>query len=265
MTHVYQHIEFSYRDGVGHIVLNRPDTLNSFTQIMHEDIRAALSFLESRDDLRGLIITGTGRGFCAGQDLSERKPLPPGQKRDLAEGLDKNYRPLVLRLRALPAPVVCVVNGVAAGAGASVALACDIVIAARSAKFIQAFAKIGLVPDAGATYVWPRLVGTQRAMAAALLGEPVTAEQAEQWGLIWRCVPDEELQATIQAMHEKLANGATRALAATKNAIYAAGENSLVEQLEVERDLQRAMGNTEDYQEGMRAFAEKRVPRFTGH
>ncbi len=264
MTHVYQHIEFSYRDGVGHIVLNRPDTLNSFTQIMHEDIRAALTFLESREDLRGLIITGTGRGFCAGQDLSERKPLPPGQKRDLAEGLDKNYRPLVLRLRALPAPVVCVVNGVAAGAGASVALACDIVIAAKSAKFIQAFAKIGLVPDAGATYVWPRLVGTQRAMGAALLGEPVTAEQAEQWGLIWRCVPDEALQETIQTMHDKLANGATRALAATKKALYAAAENSLVEQLEVERDLQRAMGYTEDYQEGMRAFAEKRAPQFSG-
>lgn len=264
MTHEYQHIEFTYRDGVGHIVLNRPDTLNAFTQVMHEDLRQALSFLEARDDLRGVIITGKGRGFCAGQDLSERKPLPPGERRDLSEGLDKNYRPLVLRLRALPVPVVAVVNGVAAGAGASVALACDVVYAVKSAKFIQAFAKIGLVPDAGATYTWPKLVGMQRAMGAALFGEPVMAEQAEQWGLIWRCVPDDQLETTIQAVHDKLAHAATRALSATKQALHASGTNSLVEQLEVERELQKAMGYTDDYLEGMQAFAQKRPPEFKG-
>ncbi len=264
MAHQYQHIKFHYQDGVGHIVLNRPDTLNSFTQVMHDDLKAALSYLESQDDLRGVILTGTGRGFCAGQDLSERKPLPAGQKRDLGEGIDKNYRSLVLRLRALPAPVVSIVNGVAAGAGASVALACDIVFAVKSAKFIQAFSKIGLLPDAGATYVWPRLVGTQRSMGAALFATPVSAETAEQWGLIWRCIPDDELESTIASVHEHLAKGATRAFAATKQALYASGDNSLEDQINVERDLQRELGHTDDYLEGMTAFGEKRTPRFTG-
>ncbi|NYT35487.1 2-(1,2-epoxy-1,2-dihydrophenyl)acetyl-CoA isomerase [Allopusillimonas soli] len=264
MGHTYQHIKFTFEDGVGCIVLNRPDTLNSFTQVMHEDIRAALDFMEAQEGLRGLIITGTGRGFCAGQDLSERKPLAAGERRDLSQGLESNYKPLVLRLRALPVPVVCIVNGVAAGAGASVALACDVVYAVRSARFIQAFARIGLLPDAGATYVWPRRVGTQRAMGAALFAEPVSAEQAEQWGLIWRCVPDEELDSTIAAVQARLAGGATRAWAATKQALYASGGNSLEAQLNLERDLQKELGYTEDYLEGMKAFAEKRPARFTG-
>ncbi|MFT0546581.1 enoyl-CoA hydratase-related protein [Allopusillimonas ginsengisoli] len=264
MAHTYEHITFDYTDGVGRIVLNRPDTLNSFTQIMHNDLKAALSFLEAQNDLRGLILTGTGRGFCAGQDLSERKPLAAGQKRDLAESIDKNYRSLVLRLRALPVPTVCIVNGVAAGAGASVALACDVVMAAKSSRFIQAFSRIGLMPDAGGTYFWPRMVGTQRAMGAALFGEPVSAEQAEAWGLIWRSVPDEELEATIDSVHAWLANGATRSFAATKQAIYASGDNSLEAQINLERDHQRELGYTDDYQEGMAAFREKRAPRFSG-
>ncbi|NYT78213.1 2-(1,2-epoxy-1,2-dihydrophenyl)acetyl-CoA isomerase [Alcaligenaceae bacterium] len=264
MAHTYQHITFDYTDGVGRIVLNRPDTLNSFTQIMHDDLKAALSFLEAQDDLRGLILTGAGRGFCAGQDLSERKPLPAGEKRDLAEGIEKNYRSLVLRLRALPAPTVCIVNGVAAGAGASVALVCDVVMAVKSSRFIQAFARIGLMPDAGGTYIWPRMVGTQRAMGAALFGEPVSAEKAEAWGLIWRCIPDEELGATIESVQAWLANGATRAFAATKHAIYASGDNSLEEQINLERDYQRDLGYSDDYQEGMTAFREKRPPRFSG-
>ncbi len=264
MAHEYQHIKFDYREGVGHIVLNRPDTLNSFTQVMHDDLKAALSFLESREDLRGLILTGSGRGFCAGQDLSERKPLPAGQKRDLGLGIENNYRPLVLRLRALPAPVVCVVNGVAAGAGASVALACDIIFAVKSAKFIQAFAKIGLLPDAGGTYVWPRMVGTQRTMGAALFAEPVSAQRAEEWGLIWRCIADDELESTIASVHEHLAKGATRAFAATKQAVYASGGNTLEAQIDYERDLQRELGYSDDYLEGMMAFGEKRPPRFSG-
>ena len=264
MAHVYQHIQFSYLEGVGRIVLNRPDTLNSFTQIMHDDLKAALTFLESRDDLRGVIRTGAGRGFCAGQDLSERKPLPAGQRRDLSEGIDRNYRSLVLRLRALPAPVVGVGNGVAAGAGANVVLAGDIVIAVKSAKFIQAFAKIGLLPDAGGTYFWPRLVGMQRSMGAALFAEPVSAEKAEQWGLIWSCIPDDALEETLESVHRHLADGATRAFAATKQALYASGDNSLEAQINAERDLQRELGYTDDYLEGMHAFGEKRPPRFTG-
>lgn len=264
MAHEYQHIKFNYQDGVGHITLNRPETLNSFTQIMHDDLKAALTFLEAQDDLRGVILTGTGRGFCAGQDLSERKPLPAGQKRDMGAGIENNYRPLVLRLRALPAPVVCVVNGVAAGAGASVVLACDVIFAVKSAKFIQAFTKIGLLPDAGGTYFWPRMVGTQRSMGASLFAEPVSAETAEQWGLIWRCIPDDELESTIASVHERLANGATRAFAATKQAIYASGDNSLEAQINCERDLQRGLGDTDDYLEGMVAFGEKRPPRFQG-
>jgi 2-(1,2-epoxy-1,2-dihydrophenyl)acetyl-CoA isomerase len=264
MAHEYQHIKFNYQDGVGHITLNRPETLNSFTQIMHDDLKAALTFLEAQDDLRGVILTGTGRGFCAGQDLSERKPLPAGQKRDMGAGIENNYRPLVLRLRALPAPVVCVVNGVAAGAGASVVLACDVIFAVNSAKFIQAFTKIGLLPDAGGTYFWPRMVGTQRSMGASLFAEPVSAETAEQWGLIWRCIPDDELESTIASVHERLANGATRAFAATKQAIYASGDNSLEAQINYERDLQRGLGDTDDYLEGMVAFGEKRPPHFQG-
>lgn len=264
MEHTYQHIRFSYEDGVGHVVLNRPDTLNSFTEIMHADLRAALDFLEARDDLRGLILTGTGRGFCAGQDLSERTPLPPGEKRDLSLGLKHHYEPLVKRLKALPVPVVCFVNGVAAGAGVSLALACDLVYAVQSARFVQAFTRIGLLPDAGATYAWPRLVGWQRAMGASLFAEPVPAATAEQWGLIWRCIPDEELDATMQSVHTRLASGATLAYAATKQALNAAADNTLGEQMALESDLQKALGLTSDYQEGMKAFAEKRPPRFTG-
>src|SRR5690606_2024170 len=264
MNHSYQHIRFSYRDGVGRIVLNRPEKLNSFTQQMHEELAAALAFLESRDDLRGLLLTGAGRGFCAGQDLSERQPPADGSRRDLAEGLEKYYQPLVLRLRALPVPVVCVVDGVAAGAGASVALACDVVLAVKSAQFIQAFSRIGLLPDAGATYFWPRLVGQQRAMGAALFGDPVSAEQAERWGLIWRCIADDALESELVTMHNRLAGGATRACAATERALYASAANNLEQQLALECQLQRELGHTDDYLEGMKAFREKRLPRFAG-
>ncbi|NLY64347.1 MAG: 2-(1,2-epoxy-1,2-dihydrophenyl)acetyl-CoA isomerase [Alcaligenaceae bacterium] len=264
-TRKYETILFSYREGVGYITLNRPERLNSFTSLMHEELRDVISLLESRVDLRGVILTGAGRGFCAGQDLSERQPMEPGQYRDLGESLEKNYKPLILRLRALPVPVICFVNGVAAGAGFSLVLACDIIYAVKSAKFIQAFAKIGLIPDAGSTHFLPRLIGTQRAVAASMLAQPISAEQAEAWGMIWQCIPDESLQEEIDKMHIQLVNGATRAFSATKQAIYASADNTLEQQLNLETELQREMGLTEDYREGSQAFREKRTPVFQGN
>lgn len=259
----YLNIEFNEHDGIARIWLNRPDKLNSFTTGMHRELADALGRVE-QGGARVLVLSGRGRGFCAGQDLADAQPGGSGADTDLGALVDTWYAPLIRRLNALPLPVVVGVNGVAAGAGASVALSCDIVIAAESAKFIQAFARIGLVPDAGGTHFWPRMVGMQRAMGAALFAEPVTAVQAEQWGLIWRSVPDDALEATIQDMHDRLAKGATRAFAATKKALYESGHNSLEAQIDLECELQREMGHTDDYLEGMRAFAEKRPPRFTG-
>ena len=231
---------------------------------MHAELARALDALEACEGLRGLIVTGAGRGFCAGQDLSERKPPAAGERRDLSVGLETRYRPLILRLRALPVPVVCVLNGVAAGAGASLALACDVIYAVESARFVQAFSKIGLLPDAGGTWFLPRLVGSARAMGAALFGESVSARQAEAWGLIWRAVPDEALAATLAEIEATLAAGPTRAYAAAKQALHASSGNTLAQQFDLETRLQRELGYTDDYLEGMRAFAEKRPPAFTG-
>lgn len=264
MTQAYTQIEFTLKDGVGLITLNRPDRLNSFTAVMHGELARALDTLEGCAELRAVVITGAGRGFCAGQDLGERKPLPEGQRRDLSEGLRNFYRPLILRLRALPVPVVCVVNGVAAGAGASLALACDVVFAVESARFIQAFGKIGLLPDAGGTWFMPRLIGSARAMGTALFGEPVSARQAESWGLIWRCIPDASLEDTKAELLRTLAQGPTRAYAATKQALQASGGHTLEQQIDLECELQRQLGYTDDYLEGMHAFAEKRAPAFQG-
>lgn len=264
MTQEFEQILFTLENGVGVITLNRPERLNSFTAVMQGELQRALDILEAREDLRGVIITGAGRGFCAGQDLGERQPLPEGQKRDLSESLKKYYRPLILRLRALPVPVVGLVNGVAAGAGASLALACDVVYAVESARFIQAFSKIGLLPDAGGTWFLPRLVGSARAMGTALFGEPVSARQAESWGLIWRCIPDEALPDTLAEVIKKLAHGPTRSYAAIKQAMIASAGNTLAAQIDLESDWQRELGYSDDYQEGMRAFAEKRAPNFQG-
>ncbi len=261
----YSAIEFSYDRGVGVIRLNRPDRLNSFTSAMREELGRAIAFLQARDDLRGVIVTGNGRGFCAGQDLTERKPLADGEKRDLGAGLDANYRPLITGLRALPVPVIALVNGVAAGAGVSLALACDVVIALESAKFIQAFTKIGLVADAGGSYFMPRLIGTARAMGASLFAEPVTARQALEWGMIWKVVPDAEREQTLDDYRDRLASGATRAYAATKRAIHASASNTFDEQFALECELQTQLGHTQDYVEGVRAFAEKRAAQFRGH
>jgi 2-(1,2-epoxy-1,2-dihydrophenyl)acetyl-CoA isomerase len=211
-----------------------------------------------------LLLTGAGRGFCAGQDLADRAVAPGEEAPDLGASIEQHYKPLVLALRALPLPVIAAVNGVAAGAGANLALACDIVLAARSASFIQAFCKIGLMPDSGGTYFLPRLVGSARALGLALLGDKLSAEQAQAWGLIWKCVDDARLMPEAEALAAHFAAAPTLALAATKQAIHAAAGSSLVEQLDRERDGQRALGRSADYREGVQAFAAKRTPRFDG-
>src|SRR5207302_2195368 len=217
--------------GIARLTLNRPDRLTSFNDAMHAEVRDVLSRVKARADVRVLLLTGAGRGFCAGQDLNDRAVAPGSEPVDLGASIERNYRPLVLALRRLPLPVVCAVNGVAAGAGANIALACDIVVAAKSASFIQAFSKIGLIPDSGGTYFLPRLVGTARAIGLAMLGERLSAEQAAAWGLIWKCVDDVEFPATVEALVQQLSTGATRGLAATKQVIYAAGGNTPEAQL----------------------------------
>lgn len=260
----YSTILFDVSEGVATITLNRPDKLNSFTKEMHAELRDALQAIKRDSEVRALLLTGAGRGFCAGQDLSDRK-FGAGEKApDLSESIDKNYNPLVRTLQSLEMPVVCAVNGVAAGAGANLALGCDIVLAARSASFIQAFCKIGLIPDSGGTFLLPRLVGTPRAMALAMLGERVSAEQAEAWGLIWKCVDDDKLQAEATALARQLAKGPTRGLSLIRRAIHASATNTLDEQLDLERDFQKIASGTEDYQEGVTAFLEKRSPQFKG-
>ena len=260
----YQTILLDIADGVGRITLNRPDRLNSFTPEMHAELRDAIERVAK--DGRALLLTGAGRGFCAGQDLSQRRQMggegePPP---DLGHTIETFYNPLVKRLRSLELPIVCAVNGVAAGAGMSLALACDITLAARSATFLQAFSKLGLVPDSGSTYFLPRLAGDARARALALLAEKVTAEQAAAWGLIWKVVDDDKLMAEAMAMARHLATQPTKALARIKQALDASVNNSLGIQLDLERDLQRELGRTQDYREGVTAFFEKRPPKFMG-
>lgn len=259
----YETILFTVDGGVARLTLNRPDKLNSFNTQMHVEVREALSRLAS-NGARVLVLTGAGRGFCAGQDLSDRAVAPGSGGVDLGESLENRYNPLVLALHSLPMPVIAAVNGVAAGAGANIALACDIVIAARSASFVQAFSKLGLIPDSGGTWFLPRLVGNARAMGLALMGNKVPADQAADWGMIWQCVEDGDFATTVDALARQLAVAATRGLAATKEAIRSSWQHSLPEQLDVERDRQRVLGRSSDYPEGVAAFTEKRAPRFTG-
>jgi 2-(1,2-epoxy-1,2-dihydrophenyl)acetyl-CoA isomerase len=260
----YQSILFASEGGIARITLNRPEWLNSFNDAMHAEVRDALTRVRADTSVRVLLLTGAGRGFCAGQDLGDRAVAPGSEPVDLGASIDRNYKPLVLALRSLPLPVVCAVNGVAAGAGANLALACDIVIATRSASFIQAFCKIGLIPDSGGTYFLPRLVGTARAIGLSLLGDKLPADQAAEWGLIWQCVDDAELTPTVEKLLSALAVAPTSGLAAAKRALYASAGNNLEAQLDLERDLQRALGYGADYREGVTAFSEKRAPRFTG-
>ena len=258
----YETIIFEIKEGVARITLNRPDRLNSFTVQMHDELSRALQEVTT-SGARVLVLTGAGRGFCAGQDLSDRA-VSPGGNVDLGESLEKRYNPLIRRLASLEMPVICAVNGVAAGAGANIALACDVVIATKGAKFIQSFANIGLIPDSGGTFTLPRLAGQARAMGLALTGEPLTAERAEAWGMIWKCVEDDKLTAEVDALAAKFASAPTKGLAATKKLIRESSARTLDAQLDVERDMQSALGRTKDYKEGVAAFLEKRAPKFSG-
>ncbi len=249
------------RAGYRIIILNRPERLNAFNEAMHDALRLALVEAEADETCRALLITGNGRGFCTGQDLNDRL-AKPGETVVLGDTLDAHYNPLVRKLRSLPFPVVAAVNGVAAGAGCNIALACDIVLAARSASFIQSFARVGLVPDSGGSWILPRLIGDARARGLALLAEPLGAEKAESWGLIWKCVDDVALAAEAQKLCEHFAAAPTQGLALIKRALNASADNTLDAQLDLERDLQRAASLTSDYAEGVRAFMEKRKPDF---
>jgi len=261
----YETIRFETADRVARLTLDRPGKLNSFNEAMHAEVRDALGRVGAQG-ARVLVLTGAGRGFCAGQDLGERQATTAGGRADLGASIERNYKPLVLALQALPVPTIAAVNGVAAGAGASIALACDIVIAAKSGSFVQAFARLGLVPDSGATWFLPRLVGSARAMGLALLGDRLPAADAAAWGLIWRCVEDVDFAAEVDRLAGALALAAapTLALLRTREAIRAAATATLAEQLDLERDFQRELGGTADYAEGVAAFAEKRPPRFSG-
>lgn len=259
----YQNILYSLTGSIARITLNRPEKLNAFNATMHGELSDALDRVRA-GQARVLLLHGAGRCFCAGQDLDERDLSPGKSPPDLGLTLETHYHPLVLGLRALPMPVICAVNGVAAGAGASIALACDIVLAARSASFIQSFCKLGLIPDAGASHTVPRLIGTARAMGLALLGDKLPAEQAEAWGLIWKCVADDQLMAEAERLALHFSTAPSKGLALAKQAIYASAKHTLEQQLDLERDSQREAGWSDDYREGVNAFKEKRLPHFSG-
>ena len=256
----YETIILDVADNIARITLNRPDRLNSFTRAMHAELAAAL---DAASDARVIILTGAGRGFCAGQDLNDRA-VAGNEPVDLGETVDECWNPLIRRLAAMPQPVIARVNGVAAGAGANIALACDLVVAGKSAKFIQSFAALGLIPDSGGSWHLPRLIGQARALGLALTGEPLPAETAAEWGLIWKCVDDDALDAEVDALAAKLASLPPLGLAAIKNIVRTTGARTLDEELDLQRDEMRRLGFTRDYREGVAAFLEKRPAKFEG-
>ena len=256
----YESIIFSSADRIARIVLNRPDRLNSFTRAMHAELRDALANL---GEVRVLILTGAGRGFCAGQDLNDRA-VAPGESVDLGETVDECWNPLIRKLATLPQPVIARINGVAAGAGANIALACDLVIAGKSAKFIQSFSALGLIPDSGGSWHLPRLVGQARALGLGLTGQPISADQAAEWGMIWKSVEDDQLDTEVDSLAAKLAALPPLGLAAIKQIIRSSWSRSLDQELNLQRDEMRRLGFTSDYREGVAAFLEKREPKFTG-
>jgi len=261
----YQHIRFEAQDGVARLTLHRPDKLNSFTGAMHAEIRAALDSVQANPAIRVLVLTGAGRAFCAGQDLADPDMTVGHLQPDIGAVVEQHYKPLILALQNLRVPTVAMVNGIAAGAGASLALACDLVIAAKSAYFLQAFSKIGLIPDTGGTWFLPQRVGMARAMGLAMLADKLPAEKAEAWGLIWQAVDDAELTPTVDKLAAQLAQMPTRALVATRLAMHAAPNHTLEQQLGFEAGFMRELGWRDDFKEGVAAFQQKRTPKFTGN
>lgn len=259
----YDFIRYAVDQGVATITLCRPDVLNSFNRKMAKDVQRALAAAADDANVRAVVLTGEGRAFCAGQDLAEATAGAPGDM-DLGEIVRTSYAPMVTAIRELEKPVVCAVNGVAAGAGANLALACDVVVASEDAAFIQSFSKIGLVPDTGGTFFLPRLVGMARATAMMFLGDKVSATKALEWGMIHQVVPTAVLVETATALARQLASMPTRAVGFTKRALNASFTNDLAAQLRVEEEMQRAAGRTADYAEGVRAFLDKRKPTYTG-
>ena len=257
----YQTLNFSIKNDIAKIELNRPDKLNAFSKTMHEEFYRVLKQLSLAENLRCVLITGAGRGFCAGQDLGERKTDKP---MDLGETLEKGYNTNLRLLKCIRAPIVCAVNGVAAGAGANIALNCDIVVATESANFIQSFSQVGLVPDCNGTWILPKLIGLARAKAITMLAEAVSAKKAEQWGMIYACYADADFAESVEKLVAKIAARPTLALSNTKELLEKSYQYSFDEQLNQERDVQRLMGLTHDFKEGVDAFSQKRSPKFKG-
>jgi len=261
----FQNITFTVDAGIARLTLNRPDKLNSFTGEMHAELRTVLDSIQNDRSVRVLVLTGSGRAFCAGQDLADPDmQMINGKMPDIGNVVEKNYKQLVLRLQNLRVPTIAAVNGIAAGAGASVALACDLVIATKSASFLQAFSKIGLIPDTGGTWFLPQRVGMARAMGLALLADKLPAEKAAEWGLIWECTEDADFAARIDALAKQLSTAPTKALVRTRQAMHAAPGHTLEQQLSFEGSFMRELGWSPDYAEGVAAFMEKRAPKFTG-
>ncbi|MFI8011744.1 2-(1,2-epoxy-1,2-dihydrophenyl)acetyl-CoA isomerase PaaG [Acinetobacter sp. ABJ_C4_1] len=260
----YQNIIAEEKNGVGYLTFNRPKALNSFNVDMHREVAEVLNQWTKNPDVRCVVISGEGRGFCAGQDLGDRVVDPNAEAPDLGYSIETYYNPLIKTIVNMPKPVICAVNGVAAGAGANIALACDLVIAAKSANFVQAFCRLGLVPDSAGTWFLPRAVGHARAMGLALLGDKLPAETAKEWGMIWDVVEDAELKEKVTELAERLAKQPTFGLSLIKKAIHQSSNNTFEEQMLLERDLQRIAGRSEDYREGVQAFMNKREPNFKG-
>lgn len=260
----YQNIIAEEKNGVGYLTFNRPKALNSFNVDMHREVAEVLNLWTKNPDVRCVVISGEGRGFCAGQDLGDRVVDPNAEAPDLGYSIETYYNPLIKTIVNMPKPVICAVNGVAAGAGANIALACDLVIAAKSANFVQAFCRLGLVPDSAGTWFLPRAVGHARAMGLTLLGDKLPAETAKEWGMIWDVVEDAELKTKVTELAERLAKQPTFGLSLIKKAIHQSSNNTFDEQVLLERDLQRIAGRSEDYREGVQAFMNKRKPNFKG-
>lgn len=260
----YQNIIAEEKNGVGYLTFNRPKALNSFNVDMHREVAEVLNLWTKNLDVRCVVISGEGRGFCAGQDLGDRVVDPNAEAPDLGYSIETYYNPLIKTIVNMPKPVICAVNGVAAGAGANIALACDLVIAAKSANFVQAFCRLGLVPDSAGTWFLPRAVGHARAMGLTLLGDKLPAETAKEWGMIWDVVEDAELKTKVTELAERLAKQPTFGLSLIKKAIHQSSNNTFDEQVLLERDLQRIAGRSEDYREGVQAFMNKREPNFKG-